>query len=163
LRLQKPVSDRLEILGINRQDQQAEKYAREHRARIYWSSNWFDLLTASFSKIHNIYVLEILLIEIELWKTIMKICKDLINYDEKRQSIVEKLNDKTIRSRFVKVTKSELEHQVGFLYKKAVFSCLNEDLTAHLDIGGFSISFQKLIVQKVKVEELSEHDENVSC
>ncbi|KAF3917108.1 hypothetical protein ABW20_dc0105087 [Dactylellina cionopaga] len=110
--------------------------------------------TASYNRVHDIYSLGVILLEIGLWKTAKDIYTNYYKAVLKRDSRAPR----PTATIFQKVLQSEAEkglgHSMGAAYKEAVISCISDEFEKYRGQGDFAMTFQKLVVQKVDVKKL---------
>ncbi|KAL0262403.1 hypothetical protein SLS55_003849 [Diplodia seriata] len=106
----------------------------------------------TFSKLHDIYALGVVLLEIGLWEPVSSIY----------QRAKERMSDGAIpspagiRKRFVQLAEQRLAHHMGDGYVEAVLACLSgrfDNLTSRAD---FPMMFHEEVIQKLDLRYISE-------
>ena len=109
-----------------------------------------------FTKVHDIYSLGVVLLEIGLWEPAHKMYNDYVREFRKREPHLGSLSATTIRKNLLGDASRRLEHRMGLAYKEAVVSCLSDEFQECLKQDDFAMVFQKLVVQKVDIKRLLE-------
>jgi len=109
-----------------------------------------------FNKVHDIYSLGVVLLEIGLWESARNMYDDYLKALRKRAPELENLSPGMIRKGLLGDASRRLEHRMGPAYKEAVLSCLSDEFREYLGGGNFAMAFQKLVVQKVDIKRLLE-------
>lgn len=99
--------------------------------------------TSKFNKVHDVYALGVVLLEIGLWQTAEKLCD------------YSKLEPWQYQGRFLQQAERRLEHHMGAHYAGAVVKCLSGAM-AEYDAANFAIEFQEQIARQVDIGMLSE-------
>ena len=104
----------------------------------------------SFSRIHDIYALGIVLLEIGLWLTASNI------YTQYRTRMTDAakavpLTSTQIRKLFIDAAQNRLSHHMGPAYAQAVLTCLRDDLAEDLEEADFPMIFQDKVVDKLDI------------
>lgn len=104
--------------------------------------------TVTFNKLHDIYALGVVLLEIGLWQPALSIygnaCENL------REGVTMSRNG--IKNMFVEVAKRRLPHHMGEPYTAAVVSCLSGELQDVAADQDFYMRFQEDIVEKINLK-----------
>ncbi|CAD6585368.1 MAG: hypothetical protein ASARMPREDX12_001977 [Alectoria sarmentosa] len=103
-----------------------------------------------FSRIHDIYALGIVLLEIGLWCTALNI------YNQYRARMtdtakVQQLTSTQTKKLFIDAAQNRLSHHMGPAYTKAVLACLRDDLVEDIDEADFPMIFQDKVVDKLDI------------
>ena len=101
----------------------------------------------SFSKLHDVYALGVVLLEIGLWQTAPSIYKQYVS----DLPASAQLTPKNIRSIFVNAARKRLAHHMGHSCLEAVLNCITDhfqDLTSRAD---FPMIFHEDVVMKLSV------------
>jgi hypothetical protein len=104
----------------------------------------------SFSKLHDLYSLGIVLLEIGVWQT----AGSLFEQSKRMMKPGVHPSPRGIKSIFVKIAKDRLPHHMGDAYLDAVLICLDEgfqDLTSRAD---YPMLFHENVVEKLDIENL---------
>ena len=104
-----------------------------------------------FSRIHDIYALGVVLLEIGLWSTASSI------YDQYRSRMTEagkaqRHSSRQIKALFVDAAKNRLSHHMGPAYTTAVLKCLRDDLEEYMEDADFPIVFQTEVVDRLNIK-----------
>ncbi|KAL8818475.1 MAG: hypothetical protein Q9191_007935 [Dirinaria sp. TL-2023a] len=104
-----------------------------------------------FTKIHDIYALGVVLLEIGLWCTALSI------YDQYRARMTEtakaqQLTSRQIKAIMVDAAKNRLSHHMGPAYTTAVLKCLRDELEEYAEDADFPIIFQTEIVENLDIK-----------
>ncbi|KAM3075707.1 hypothetical protein ACMFMG_007838 [Clarireedia jacksonii] len=111
--------------------------------------------TVSFTKIHDIYSLGVVLLEIGLWQTAKEIHDDIVDAQFNGVCPTEGVPGNLIRETFLRYAETRLGHRMGSSYQEAVVTCLSRDLEDHLLRDDFASEFQKRVVAKVDIKALT--------
>jgi hypothetical protein len=124
--------------------------ARNLDADVYRHPDRFGEPSQYFTKIHDVYSLGVVLLEVGMWKTARQM------YDEVFQSAKGNPTGENVKEAFIKRAKQELEHRMGSAYRDAVLLCLDgEQLVKHVRTSSFAVEFQKNVVRRVDVALLN--------
>ncbi|KAI8208408.1 hypothetical protein K4K52_001393 [Colletotrichum sp. SAR 10_76] len=135
------------IAGITRLAPQAIDLDND----VYRHPDRHGLPTTSFSKMHDIYSLGVVLLEIGLWQTARQIHDEVIEYEREGDGIAS-LKPQEIKKAFLQDARERLAHRMGTSYQEAVIECLNGDWDELTDSRDFAKEFYKRIVQKVDIK-----------
>ena len=102
----------------------------------------------NFSKLHDIYSLGVVLLEIGLMKTAMDIYKEFYNAKPTNARMPE------ARDAFKAVAKQQLATSMGTAYSEAVGTCLSSELVAMEKMTNFGLIFMDRVVRKLGIKEL---------
>jgi hypothetical protein len=100
---------------------------------------------ASFTRLHDIYALGVVLLEIGLWQTVSSMVKEVKIPTGRQKSVQEILKQ---------LTKRRLAHHMGDKYMEAVLSCLDDRYEHRITDVDFSMIFHEEVVQKIDVRAL---------
>ena len=108
--------------------------------------------TVTFNKLHDIYALGVVLLEIGLWQSALSI------YDHACENLREgvTMSRNGIKNMFIEVAKRRLPHHMGEPYVGAVITCLSSELQDVAADQDFYMKFQEKVVQKINVKSWSE-------
>ncbi|KAA6412849.1 MAG: hypothetical protein FRX48_03842 [Lasallia pustulata] len=98
-------------------DEDAQRNLYRHPARQYTP-------TESFTKLHDIYALGVVLLEIGLWQTAFEIQEQAI----RRLGIAAVVGEWKLKKVYIEAAGAGLIHQMGPAYSNAVLTCLSGDL-----------------------------------
>lgn len=102
----------------------------------------------NFSKLHDIYSLGVVLLEIGLMKTAMAIYKEFYNAKPTNASMPE------AQEAFIAVAKQQLATPMGTAYSEAVATCLSTELVEVESMTNFGLIFMDRVVRKLGIKEL---------
>lgn len=118
---------------------------------VYRHPDRYGPPSASFSKIHDIYSLGVVLLEIGLWQTARQLYDDIVMYDLEGNPPPGGVPAKMIKETFIQDARERLAHRMGLPYQEAVISCLDGDWDDFVD-RDFASEFEKRVVQKVDIK-----------
>ncbi|KAI8250463.1 hypothetical protein K4K58_009771 [Colletotrichum sp. SAR11_239] len=118
---------------------------------VYRHPDRHGLPGTSFSKMHDIYSLGVVLLEIGLWQTARQIHDDVIKY-EREGDALGPLKPQEIKEAFLQDARERLAHRMGALYQEAVVACLDGDWDELAGSRDFAKEFYKRVVQKVDIK-----------
>ncbi|KAI1350385.1 hypothetical protein F5Y01DRAFT_286160 [Xylaria sp. FL0043] len=125
---------------------------------VYRHPQRFGKPSYYFTKVHDVYSLGVVLLEIGLWKTARQM------YDEAFESAEKEPLGEDVKAEFLKRAKQELQHHMGSAYRDAVLLCLEGDDNVRKQ--SFAVEFQKSVVRKVDAallnQEASGFDDDVA-
>jgi serine/threonine protein kinase len=104
--------------------------------------------TVSFRKMHDIYSLGVVLLEIGLWQTAMSIHQ---NATKKLKEGVM-MNPHAMQNLYIEIARRRLPHHMGPAYRDAVVKCLSCKFTD--DDSRLAIIFYEEVVQNIDVTKL---------
>jgi hypothetical protein len=102
----------------------------------------------SFSKVHDIYALGVVLLEVGLWKPAMDIFKETFGFEPTYETM------KKAQEGFRGVAEKQLKHFMGPAYSEAVAACLSDELKAYAGQNDFELVFMDMVVQKLDLKRL---------
>ncbi|KAI1280219.1 hypothetical protein F5Y07DRAFT_387067 [Xylaria sp. FL0933] len=108
---------------------------------VYRHPQRFGKPSYYFTKVHDVYSLGVVLLEIGLWKTARQM------YDEAFESAKKEPLGEDVKAEFLRRAKQELQHHMGSAYRDAVLLCLEGDDNVRKQ--SFAVEFQKSVVRKV--------------
>lgn len=117
---------------------------------VYRHPRRFGQPSQYFNKIHDVYSLGVVLLEIGVWKTAKQM------YNEAFELSKQNPTGEEVKKAFIERAEQELGHRMGSAYRDAVLLCLGGGvLNKHLLKASFAIEFQKNVVRKVDVARLN--------
>jgi hypothetical protein len=119
---------------------------------VYRHPDRYGLPMAGFSKIHDVYSLGVVLLEIGLWTTARRMYDDIVKYDMKDKPPADGVPAKTIKKAFLEDARTRLAHRMGSAYQEAVVACLDGELDEFVGGREWANEFQKRVVQKVDIK-----------
>ncbi|KAF4884242.1 hypothetical protein CGCF415_v015652 [Colletotrichum fructicola] len=135
------------ITGITRLAPQAIDLDND----VYRHPDRHGLPTTSFSKMHDIYSLGVVLLEIGLWETARYMHDVVIKCDRKGDPSSDCLKPQEIKEAFLQEA-DRLDHRMGKSYREAVVECLAGDWDEYVGSRDFAKEFYKRVVQKVDIK-----------
>ncbi|KAH8170863.1 serine threonine protein kinase [Sarocladium implicatum] len=105
----------------------------------------------SFNKLHDIYSLGVVLLEIGLWTTAKQLYDDVVEYDYHGVVPGDGVPPKKIREVFLQEARERLAHRLGPAYRDAVVACLSHEWHDHVDSRELFKEFNERVVQKVDI------------
>lgn len=134
------------LAGITRLLPQAVDLDHE----VYRHPDRHGLPGTSFSKMHDIYSLGVVLLEIGLWQTARQIYDDVVKYE--LDGDAKALQPQQIKEAFLQDAKERLAHRMGTSYQEAAIACLDDDWDEFVGSRDFAQEFYKRVVQKVDIK-----------
>ena len=102
---------------------------------------------ASFSRLHDIYALGIVLLEIGLWQTAASIFNQAVSDLPKHAQF----KPEGIQSIFVNAARKRLAHHMGQPYLEAVLACITDSFNDQTSRADFPIMFYEEVVIKLSI------------
>ncbi|KAF1964386.1 hypothetical protein BU23DRAFT_63281 [Bimuria novae-zelandiae CBS 107.79] len=100
---------------------------------------------ASFTRLHDLYALGVVLLEIGLWQTASIMIEEVK---------VPKGRQKSVQEILKQLTKRRLAHHMGEKYTEAVLSCLDDRYEHRITDIDFSMIFHEEVIRKIDVRAL---------
>ncbi|TGO49272.1 hypothetical protein BCON_0215g00100 [Botryotinia convoluta] len=97
----------------------------------------------TFTKLHDIYALGVVLLEIATWKTAKDLDLDVTTIDKEE-----------VRERFLSIAKKSIPYHMGTTYMEAVISCLDDTYRGHTASSTFMETFQTEIIEELSAKQL---------
>jgi serine/threonine protein kinase len=116
---------------------------------VYRHPERYDPPVVSFTKIHDIYSVGVILLEIGLWQTARRLFDDVIEVDLGGKIPAAGRLASAIQSAFSEEARDRLGHRMGSSYRDAVLCCLGGELDDFTGNRDFANEFQKRVVEKV--------------
>lgn len=104
--------------------------------------------TVSFQKMHDIYSLGVVLLEIGLWQTAMSIHQGATK--RLKEGVI--MNPHAMQNLYIEIARRRLPHHMGPAYRDAVIKCLSCKSTD--DDSRLAIMFYEEVVQNIDVTKL---------
>lgn len=101
----------------------------------------------TFTRLHDIYSLGIVLLEIAIWQTAQRIVESVIPDAHKR-------TPKAVQKLYVEVAKREIPHRMDNWYLSAVLACLTPKFERQFQHAGFPRVFQQEVIENLDPEKL---------
>lgn len=105
----------------------------------------------SFSKLHDIYALGVVLLEIGLWET----APSLYQHAARRLPDGQTLSPAAIRLGFIEAAKQRLGHHMGPGYVSAVLACLTGKFSNLTSRADFPMMFHEDVIEKLGISGIS--------
>lgn len=102
-----------------------------------------------FNKMHDVYSLGVVLLEIGLWTTAKQLYDDVVQFDYDGVVPASGLPPQKIKEVLLQDARKRLAHRMGPAYKEAVEACLDHDWHDYVDSREFAREFYSRVVQKV--------------
>ena len=110
-----------------------------------------DRPARKFSKVHDLYALGVVLLEIATWRSAQDIfdeaCDDL-------GSNIDDVSNEDLRRHYIKVAHRSIPHHMGKTYLEAVVMCLNDTFQGQTGGKNFGSIFQRDVVEKLSAKHL---------
>lgn len=103
----------------------------------------------SFTKLHDLYALGIVLLEIGLWQTTASMVKE-VTVRSGRQSSV------SVQSILKQLCKRRLSHHMGPMYAQAVLCCIDDRFEHQIADMGWPMQFHDEVIKKLDMRALLE-------
>jgi len=103
--------------------------------------------TTSFTKLHDLYALGVVLLEIGLWQTVASMVKE-VTVRSGRQSSVQGI--------LKQLCKRRLSHHMGPMYAQATLACIDDRFEHQIADVDFSMVFHDEVIKKLDVRALME-------
>lgn len=118
---------------------------------IYRHPERYDPPVSSFTQMHDIYSVGVVLLEIGLWDTARELYDSMIDYDFGGKVPKEGVSAIHIQDSFMAEARDRLGHRMGSSYRDAVLSCLSGEMDDYIGKRDFANEFQKRVVEKVDI------------
>lgn len=118
---------------------------------LYRHPDRHGLPGTSFGKMHDIYSLGVVLLEIGLWETARHVHDEVVKYEREGDSL-DPLNPQEIKEAYLLDARERLAHRMGTSYQEAVVACLDGDWDELVGSRDFAKEFYKRVVQKVDIK-----------
>lgn len=108
----------------------------------------------TFTKLHDIYALGVVLLEIATWKTAKE------HFDSAAKGLnldVTTIDKEEVREKFLSIAKKSIPYHMGTTYMEAVISCLDDTYRGHTASSTFLETFQTEIIEKLSAKQLLSH------
>ena len=120
---------------------------------IYRHPDRQGLPSVSFNKMHDIYALGVVLLEIGTWQTARSIYHEACGKLRKGVAI----NPRGVQNLFIEQAKRRLAYFMGPAYSDAVLACLEEESPLKgVNGDNFAMKFQELVVENVDSRRMVE-------
>ncbi|TVY88583.1 hypothetical protein LAWI1_G008339 [Lachnellula willkommii] len=105
----------------------------------------------TFTKLHDIYALGVVLLEIATWK----VAEDHFESATKGLDLNTTTVDKEeVREKFLSIAKRSIPYHMGVAYMEAVIACLDDTYRGHTATSEFMETFQREIIEKLSAKQL---------
>jgi serine/threonine protein kinase len=108
--------------------------------------------SVNFRRVHDIYSLGVVLLEIGTWTTAKKIHDTIIKYNYDGNPPPKGVTAKEIKETFILEATERLPHRMGSSYQQAVLACLDWDWDQYMTSREFTSEFQTRVIQKVDLK-----------
>lgn len=122
-------------------DEDVEKNLYRHPARQ-------GLPRTFFTKVHDIYALGVVLLEIGLWQTAMSIYQEALPQSTEKETI----SPKAIQEIYIQEAKRSLSHHMGPNYMNVVLVCLSGEFQDVASKDNFAMVFYQRVVQSLNIK-----------
>lgn len=109
-----------------------------------------DVAYSSFSKLHDIYSLGVVLLEIALWQTARGMLDDLKRRN--KQHLGEEVNAWGLQEWYVSRARKKVAHLMGASYQSAVLACLESKYKDQTRRRDFPNTFDAQVTQKLSAK-----------
>lgn len=118
---------------------------------IYRHPQRFGRAQEDFDKVHDVYALGVVLLEIGLWRTAMDMAGEMPAVKQAASAgQAPRVTGEDVKAWFLELARRELEHRMGAAYKNAVVFCLDGgDWSLPARKAAFATEFQRSVVQSV--------------
>ncbi|KAJ2893573.1 hypothetical protein MKZ38_008445 [Zalerion maritima] len=120
---------------------------------LYRHPERYDPPESSFTMVHDIYSVGVVLLEIGLWETVRMIFDEFVDVEPVQRPTnfrsVEGVSATKIQSVLMEEAKLRLGHRMGSTYREAVMCCLEGEMYGFIGTRDFANEFQKRVVDKV--------------
>lgn len=103
----------------------------------------------SFSRLHDLYALGVVLLEIALWQTVHDIVE--VGF---RGVDVRVLSPEKFRDYHIKLANKNIPYRMGSAYAKAVEACLSTDFEDQFSRADFTRTFHKEVIENLSPKSL---------
>ena len=118
---------------------------------IYRHPEIQDISRPSFSRLHDIYSLGVVLLEIAVWSTAQQIVERGIRNLQDR-------TPQTVKALYIKLAKTQVPHLMGSGYLDAVLACLDSEFEDQFSRAEFPAIFQREVIDKLSPKLLIAKD-----
>ena len=112
-----------------------------------------DVANSSFSKLHDIYSLGVLLLEIALWQTARSMLDELKRRN--KQHTGEQVNAYGLQEWYISRAKKKVAHLMGAPYQSAVLACLESKYKDQTRRRDFPTTFDSQVTQKLAAKQIA--------
>jgi len=118
---------------------------------IYRHPERYDPPVSSFTQMHDIYSVGVVLLEIGLWETARELHDWVIRDDFQGKVPKQGVSATQIQDCFIAEARDRLGHRMGSSYRDAVLFCLSGEIDDFIGKRDFANEFQKRVVEKVDI------------
>ena len=124
----------------------------DEEKNLYRHPDIQDVAYSSFSKLHDIYSLGVVLLEIALWQTARGMLDDLKRRN--KQHLGEEVNALGLQEWYVSRAKKKVAHLMGASYQSAVLACLESKYKDQTRRRDFPNTFDAQVAQKLSAKQV---------
>lgn len=124
----------------------------DEEKNLYRHPDIQDLATSSFSKLHDIYSLGVVLLEIALWQTARSMLDELKKRNKQHSD--EEVNAHGLQEWYVSRAKKKVAHLMGTSYQSAVLVCLGSKYKDQTRRRDFPTLFFTQVTQKLSPKQI---------
>ena len=111
-----------------------------------------DVANSSFSKLHDIYSLGVVLLEIALWQTARSMLDELKRRN--KQHTGEQVNAYGLQEWYISRAKKKVAHLMGASYQSAVLACLESKYKDQTRRRDFPTTFDTQVTQRLGAKQI---------
>ncbi|TVY56755.1 hypothetical protein LCER1_G004762 [Lachnellula cervina] len=104
----------------------------------------------TFTKLHDIYALGVVLLEIATWK----VAEDHFESATKGLNLNTTVDKEGVREKFLSIAKRSIPYYMGVAYMEAVVACLDNTYRGHTATSEFMETFQREIIENLSAKQL---------
>ena len=108
----------------------------------------------SFNKVHDLYSLGVILLEIAMWRTASSICGASQSGSSNESLGSARIDPTRLHKQYVRQAKSKIPYLMGEAYLSAVLACLESKYANHIYRADFSKLFYDQVVQNLSPQRL---------
>lgn len=109
-----------------------------------------DRSRMTFTKLHDIYALGVVLLEIATWK----VAEDHFESATKGLDLNITVDKEGVREKFLSIAKRSIPYHMGVAYMEAVVACLDDTYRGHTATSEFMETFQREIIENLSAKQL---------
>ncbi|KAL8794634.1 MAG: hypothetical protein Q9195_002830 [Heterodermia aff. obscurata] len=108
----------------------------------------------TFSKVHDLYSLGVVLLEIAMWRTASSICVALQSGSSTESLGSGRIDPMRLHKQYIRQAKTKIPYLMGEAYTSAVLACLESKYANHVYRADFSKLFYDQVVQNLSPQSL---------
>jgi serine/threonine protein kinase len=105
----------------------------------------------TFTKLHDVYALGIVLLEIATWKVAQDHFQSAIG---DLDMATARINKEEVREKFVSIARRSIPYHMGLAYMEAVVACLDDTFRGQTGTAEFVGIFQSEVIEKLSAKQL---------